>query len=76
MSEYIVCPLCRGSGTQTLHGRAFTRGEMDEQGPEFLEDYLEGVYDHPCDHCKGKRVTTQEIWDDSQVRAHEMKMGY
>lgn len=76
MSGYIVCPQCGGKGTQTLHGAAYTREEMDELGPEFMDDYLSGVYDHPCDHCQGKRVTTQEEWDYEQERAREMVWGY
>ncbi|MCP4897350.1 MAG: hypothetical protein GY906_10300 [bacterium] len=73
---FIVCPLCQGRGTQTLHGAAFTADEIDEQGPEFLEDMMEGVYDHPCDHCGGKRVTTDTEWNDWQERRHEQEMGY
>ncbi len=73
---YIVCPLCQGRGTQTLHGHAYTADEMWELGPDFIDDYRAGVYDHPCDHCQGKRVTTGSSWDDWQQMRHEQRMGY
>jgi len=73
---YIVCPLCHGRGTQTLHGYAYTADEMDEQGSDFVDNYMSGTYDHPCDHCHSKRVTTEEEWDNYNIMMHEMEMGY
>ena len=72
----IVCPMCDGSGTQTLHGEAFTASDFDEQGPEFFEDYMGGTYDHPCDHCKGRRVTTLRAYEDWADARRELQMGY
>ena len=55
-AKFEVCGHCEGRGTSSAHLGAFSREEMDEQGPEFLEDYLRGAYDRPCPECQGKRV--------------------
>lgn len=54
--KYMVCPDCHGEGHHTLHGAAITADEMAEQGPEFQEDYMSGVYDTKCVTCKGEKV--------------------
>lgn len=59
MAHKIKCPTCNGRGTQTLHGAAYTQADMDEQGPEFLEDYLSGAYDHACDDCGGAKLVDE-----------------
>lgn len=54
-----VCPTCHGRGrhvNRTIDGNGITRDEMDELGPEFLENYLGGVYDVPCEECDGRNV--------------------
>jgi hypothetical protein len=51
-----VCPTCQGEGKHSGHLGAFTRDEMDEQGPEFFEDYMRGFYDKTCEQCGGLRV--------------------
>jgi len=54
---YVVCDTCRGHGTQDAWDGGMTASEMDEQGSDFLDDYLDGVYDVPCRECNGERVT-------------------
>lgn len=54
--KFEVCPACQGSGTQDCWEGGMTGDEMAEQGPEFFEDYMNGVYSKPCDECKGQRV--------------------
>ena len=71
--EIIVCPVCKGRGTQTLHGHAYTADEMYEQGPDFIEDYMSGVYDHACDHCGGSKETTQSDLEYAAEVAAEMR---
>jgi hypothetical protein len=44
-----------------------TRDEMDEQGPEFYEDYMSGTYDRQCTECKGVRVV--DVADVDQMDA-------
>ena len=52
----VVCPQCRGEGSSSLYLGSYTQSEMDEQGPEFYEDYMTGAYDRTCDTCGGLRV--------------------
>jgi len=56
--EYDVCPICEGKGTHVnpsidAHGLS---AEDFGNDPDFLEDYLGGVYDQVCNECYGKRV--------------------
>lgn len=51
-----VCPACGGRGASSAYLGAFTREDMDEQGPEFMESYMNGAYDRRCDECDGERV--------------------
>lgn len=55
--KYEVCPECQGSGR--VLGDAF-RGQALEPDlaadPEFMEEYLGGVYDVVCGECNGLRV--------------------
>lgn len=58
-AKYIVCPRCGGKGTHTnpnIDGNGLTQSDLDEAGPEFLEDYMSGVYDITCVKCQGMRV--------------------
>lgn len=69
-ANWHICHHCRGSGKSSAYLGAFTQEDMDEAGPEFMDDYMSGVYDRPCDHCKGsgklllvneKACTTTEL---------------
>lgn len=48
-----ICPECRGHGKSSAYLGAYTRDEMDEQGPDFKADYMNGVYDRQCEECEG-----------------------
>ena len=63
-SKVVVCGRCDGKGTSTAYLGAYTTDEMDEQGPEFFEDYMGGLYDRQCDKCNGLRVTAVILWDE------------
>lgn len=52
-AAYHICAHCRGTGKSSSYLGAFSRDEMDEQGPEFVDDYIAGHYDRPCDDCQG-----------------------
>lgn len=61
-----VCPRCHGNGSHVnpaVDGNGITWEQMDELGPEFLEDYLRGLYDVPCQECDGQRVV--DVPDES-----------
>lgn len=54
-----VCPTCHGRGrhvNRAIDGNGITRDEMDDLGPEFLDDYLGGIYDVTCEQCDGANV--------------------
>lgn len=51
--KFQICSICEGRGTSSAYLGAFTQSDMDEEGPEFMEDYFDGHYDRPCDECGG-----------------------
>ncbi len=55
----VVCDRCRGEGTHDAWSGGMTSDEMDEQGPEFFEDYMSGMYSVPCEDCNGKNVVDE-----------------
>lgn len=87
IEEFIVCPECRGHGQVTnpeIDGNGITGSEMEELGPDFLEDYLSGAYNIPCPCCHGQNVVTPSrhkefIEDQAERRSSEreslMEMG-
>ena len=56
-SKFVTCHRCNGKGTTYLghyESYAFTASDRHELGPDFMQDYMDGVYDRPCPSCKGK----------------------
>lgn len=58
-SKCVVCPRCRGKGTQDHP--AFANGITEEMwdrdwGEEEREDYRRGFYDVKCEECGGRNV--------------------
>jgi hypothetical protein len=51
--KWEICGHCRGEGKSSAHLGAFSAEQMNEEGPEFIEDYCSGFYDKTCDHCGG-----------------------
>jgi len=57
-AKYEVCSLCEGAGKHvnpSIDSHGISAHDMYED-PDFAEDYFSGVYDVPCNQCKGKRV--------------------
>ena len=50
--KWEICSVCEGRGKSSAYLGAYTQDEMDQQGPEFFEDYIGGVYDRTCDACE------------------------
>lgn len=50
---WVICDACSGRGTSSSYLGAFTRDDLDEEGPEFVEEYMAGNYDRPCGECHG-----------------------
>lgn len=73
---WVICDACSGRGTSSSYLGAFTRADMDEEGPEFMEEYMAGNYDRPCDACHGSgkllepdRQRIEASDDDVQIAA-------
>ena len=73
-AKYVVCDNCEGKGTQVnpnVDGHGLTQEDFDEQGPDFFDDYMSGVYDIPCLECKGLRVVL--VADENRLTAEQMQ---
>lgn len=69
--KWEVCPRCRGEGQHcnpNIDGNGITSSEMAELGPDFLSDYMGGVYDVTCHECDGKRVVWEIDWEKWEAR--------
>lgn len=59
-AKYEVCPRCKGRGKHVnpnIDGHGISAEEWDRDWSfEEREDYFNGVYDVPCEECKGSRV--------------------
>ncbi len=57
-AKFEVCDRCEGRGKHTnpsIDGNGIPAEDFHED-PDFMEDYLSGVYDVACYECKGQRV--------------------
>ena len=53
-----VCPTCDGKGTHvnpSIDAGGLSHDHFDED-PDFMDDYMGGVYDVACYECGGRRV--------------------
>lgn len=55
-ARWEVCARCQGNGIHDCWEGGMTGSEMAEQGPEFAQDYADGMYSVRCNACDGKRV--------------------
>ena len=72
-SKFVVCDRCQGRGVHDCWEGGMTGDEMAEQGPEFMDDYLDGMYDKACTVCNGLRVI--EVVDRDRLTA-DLKARY
>ena len=81
--HWAVCPVCEGEGKHvnpSIDAGGLTiyddRGDY-EPDPEFLEDYMGGVYDQTCNRCEGKRVVPEVAWNamtDEDQEAYKIQL--
>ena len=69
----VVCWRCRGEGTHDCWEGGMTGDEMAEQGPEFFEDYMSGMYSTRCSVCHGRRVI--QVPDRMRCDAGPLRRG-
>ena len=73
-AKWVVCSRCEGKGTHTnpsVDGNGITPEEFAED-PNFMEDYINGVYDVQCSECRG-RTTVLEI-DESRLTVEQLAL--
>ena len=54
-----VCPVCDGRGSYvnpSIDAHGISAEQMAELGDEFAEDYRSGLYNIPCELCRGSNV--------------------
>lgn len=76
-AKYEVCSRCNGKGTHvnsSIDGNGLSSDDMHKMGPDFLEDYLSGVYDVPCYECNGEKVVM--VPNESKASPEELKAYY
>jgi hypothetical protein len=69
--KWQICGQCEGHGTSSAYLGAFTRDDLDEEGPEFCEDYFAGRYDRACETCGGSGKV--KVVDRDRTPAHQLK---
>jgi hypothetical protein len=70
-SKNEVCWRCHGEGVHDCWEGGMTSDEMHEQGPDFIEDYFNGVYNTRCTVCDGMRVL--KVVDAERLRPDQKK---
>lgn len=59
----VLCNRCQGNGVHDSWEGGMSSSEMDEQGLDFFDDYMSGMYDRTCSECDGRNVT-REVNED------------
>jgi hypothetical protein len=63
-ATYTVCGTCDGKGKHVnpaIDSNGLSEEDFDRD-PDFREDYFSGLYDVPCNECKGNRVSPEVDW--------------
>lgn len=72
--RFEICSCCDGHGRSSAYLGAFTRDDLDQEGPEFIETYMSGGYDRACEPCDGTgkvQVADYARMTPDQVKAWE-----
>ena len=74
--KYEVCPTCKGTGVYvnpSIDSNGITEDEWDaDWSEESKEDYINGMYDKPCDACDSENVIP--IVDESRATQQEVNI--
>lgn len=72
--KWEICSTCNGNGRESAYLGAFTRDDMDAEGPEFFEEYMAGAYDRTCEVCRGSgkvQVVDYDRLTDAEKAAYD-----
>lgn len=76
-TTWVVCDVCNGAGSHVnpaIDAHGISAEEFAED-PDFAEDYAAGVYDQPCNKCKGRTtvraVNLDALSDEDRVAYQE-----
>jgi hypothetical protein len=75
--NWMICPACHGNGTHVnpnIDAGGITASEMHDD-PEFLEQYMSGVYDQPCDVCSGSGKIREGKLEELAQNAEDRKLA-
>lgn len=68
--KWTICSRCKGEGKSSAYLGTFTTEAMHDMGDEFMEAYVRGQFDRPCENCGGSgKVTQQDMDRNAQRRA-------
>jgi hypothetical protein len=70
--KWEICPTCQGKGTHVNPAIdcGGISGEQFAEDPGFMHDYVNGLYDQPCNECHGRRVVAEPALEE-HAKAYE-----
>lgn len=78
-THWEVCPMCHGEGKHVnpnIDAGGLTAEDFAED-PEFMEEYMSGTYDIPCNACKGRctvKAVSMEQLSEKTRKAYEKQL--
>lgn len=51
--KWAICSRCKGNGTHDAWRNGLTQEDLAEQDQDFIDNYVGGMFDVPCDECHG-----------------------
>jgi DnaJ-class molecular chaperone len=69
--KYEVCPQCEGEGKMVNRAVSVWTESDRAEDPDGFRDMMDGLYDVPCDMCRGQRVVSQDDREDFADRRQD-----
>ena len=77
MTRWIICPACRGNGSHVnpaIDAGGISTADFADD-PDFADNYMDGMYDLPCDKCNGTGKVTAAALEDIRQAAEDRKLA-
>ena len=74
-----VCGRCEGTGTHVnpaIDGNGLTASDLEEWDEDDIENYMTGVYDVPCEECRGRNVVLVVDRETAEVDCPDLLKRY